>query len=49
MTSWFKRLLVAATASVAMTALASAQVVYNRGNDADPETLDAHKTSTVYE
>jgi oligopeptide transport system substrate-binding protein len=28
---------------------AMAQVVYNRGNDADPETLDAHKTSTVYE
>ena len=28
---------------------AEAQVVYNRGNDADPETLDQHKTSTTYE
>ena len=26
-----------------------AQVVYHRGNSADPETLDPHKTSTVYE
>ncbi len=44
-----KTILVTALASLAMTALASAQVVYNRGNDADPETLDPHKTSTVYE
>ncbi len=28
---------------------ASAEVVYNRGNDGDPETLDQHKTSTVAE
>jgi oligopeptide transport system substrate-binding protein len=28
---------------------ASAQVVFNRGYDADPETLDPHKTSTVSE
>ncbi len=28
---------------------AFAEVVYNRGNDADPETLDPHKTSTVAE
>ena len=28
---------------------AQAQVVYHRGNTADPETLDPHKTSTVYE
>lgn len=28
---------------------ASAEVVYNRGNSADPESLDPHKTSTVYE
>jgi oligopeptide transport system substrate-binding protein len=26
-----------------------AEVVYHRGNSADPETLDLHKTSTVYE
>jgi oligopeptide transport system substrate-binding protein len=25
------------------------EVVYNRGNSADPESLDPHKTSTVYE
>jgi oligopeptide transport system substrate-binding protein len=37
-----------AASPLAITA-ASAQVVYNRGNDADPETLDVHKTSTVYE
>ncbi len=28
---------------------AEAQVVYHRGNTADPETLDQHKTSTTYE
>ncbi|MFY8153699.1 MAG: ABC transporter substrate-binding protein, partial [Hyphomicrobiales bacterium] len=28
---------------------ASAEVVYNRGAAADPETLDPHKTSTTYE
>jgi len=28
---------------------AFAEVVYNRGNDSDPETLDQHKTSTVSE
>ena len=28
---------------------AYAEVVYNRGNSADPESLDPHKTSTVYE
>jgi oligopeptide transport system substrate-binding protein len=28
---------------------AAAEVVYHRGNTADPETLDHHKTSTVYE
>jgi oligopeptide transport system substrate-binding protein len=32
-----------------MLADAQAQVVFNRGNDADPETLDTHKTSTVAE
>jgi oligopeptide transport system substrate-binding protein len=30
-------------------ALASAEMVYNRGNPGDPETLDPHKTSTVAE
>src|SRR5687768_1093760 len=28
---------------------ADAEVVYNRGNSGDPESLDPHKTSTVYE
>jgi oligopeptide transport system substrate-binding protein len=28
---------------------AFAEVVYHRGNDADPETLDQHKTSTISE
>jgi oligopeptide transport system substrate-binding protein len=28
---------------------AFAEVVFNRGNSADPESLDPHKTSTVYE
>src|SRR5215207_4088099 len=41
------------TAGVALAALLSsaafAEMVYNRGNSADPESLDPHKTSTVYE
>ena len=49
MTFSFRRLAFAALASVAMPALAFGQVVYHRGNDADPETLDSHKTSTAYE
>lgn len=32
-----------------MTSAALAEVVYTRGNDSDPETLDQHKTSTVSE
>ena len=46
---WFKTFALAAVASAALTGAAAAQVTYNRGNDADPETLDPHKTSTVYE
>src|SRR5215204_7109327 len=42
-----------ALAGIVLTALLSttalAEVVYNRGNDSDPETLDQHKTSTVSE
>lgn len=30
-------------------ARAAASPVYRRGNDADPETLDPHKSSTVAE
>lgn len=42
-------LLASVCAIPAMTATASAEVVYHRGNTADPETLDQHKTSTTYE
>lgn len=42
--------LLAGTAVFALTStLAFAEVVFNRGNSADPESLDPHKTSTVYE
>ncbi len=47
--SWFKGVLFAAAATIALSGAASAEVVYNRGNNADPETLDPHKTSTVQE
>jgi oligopeptide transport system substrate-binding protein len=47
--AWFKKLALAALASAALAGAAAAQVTYNRGNDADPETLDPQKTSTVYE
>ena len=45
----FKSLL-AGSAILALSAtFALADVVFNRGNSADPESLDPHKTSTVYE
>lgn len=34
---------------LALSSAAMAQVVFHRGNDGDPETLDSHKTSTVSE
>src|SRR5215203_3850460 len=49
MSSWLKRTALAAAATVAFSAAAVAQVVYHRGNDGEPETLDVHKTSTVGE
>jgi oligopeptide transport system substrate-binding protein len=49
MSSWLKRTAVAAVATVALMGAAAAQVVYHRGNIADPETLDPHKTSTTSE
>jgi oligopeptide transport system substrate-binding protein len=49
MSSWLKRTALAAVATAALMGGASAEVVYNRGNDSDPETLDVHKTSTVSE
>ncbi|CAO4182989.1 peptide ABC transporter substrate-binding protein [Methylorubrum populi] len=39
----------ALAAGLALPARAAAARVYHRGNDADPETLDPHKTSTVAE
>jgi oligopeptide transport system substrate-binding protein len=41
--------LLAAAILAASGVAASAQIVYHRGNDANPETLDPHKTSTVAE
>ena len=42
--------LLAGTAILTLTTtLAFADVVFNRGNSADPESLDPHKTATVYE
>jgi oligopeptide transport system substrate-binding protein len=49
MSSWLRRTALAAVATVAFMGAAAAQVVYHRGNGADPETLDPHKTSTVAE
>ena len=46
---WLKPTALAAVLVTAGLSAANAQVVYNRGNDADPETLDPHKTSTVSE
>ena len=45
----FKTFLVATSMLVMSASGAFAEVVYNRGNSADPESLDPHKTSTVYE
>lgn len=42
-------LLLAAAMAGARSAVAQGQVVFHRGNDGDPETLDPHKTSTVAE
>jgi oligopeptide transport system substrate-binding protein len=47
--AFLRRLALAALACAVLAGGAAAQVVYNRGNDADPETLDPHKTATVYE
>ncbi len=44
-----KTLLIGSTMLVMTATGAFAEVVFNRGNSADPESLDPHKTSTVYE
>ncbi|MEZ5826196.1 MAG: peptide ABC transporter substrate-binding protein [Geminicoccaceae bacterium] len=48
-TRHFRPLALAAILLLGSTALASAEAVYHRGNSAEPETLDQHLTSTVYE
>ena len=45
----FKCLMLAALMLGAAGLPAAAEMVYNRGNSADPESLDPHKTSTIYE
>ncbi|MGQ0485571.1 MAG: peptide ABC transporter substrate-binding protein [Hyphomicrobiales bacterium] len=45
----FKSWLAGSTMLMMATTGAFAEVVLNRGNSADPESLDPHKTSTVYE
>jgi oligopeptide transport system substrate-binding protein len=40
---------IASAGSVYLAAPALAEIVYNRGNSEDPESLDPHKTSTVNE
>ena len=45
----FRSWAAAAVLLLVSTLPAMAEVVYNRGNSADPESLDPHKTSTVYE
>ena len=49
MSSWLRRTALATVASLALMGGAMAEVVYNRANNAEPETLDTHKTSTVQE
>jgi oligopeptide transport system substrate-binding protein len=52
MSSWIKRTALAAVAAATLlgaASTASAEVVYNRGNNADPETLDPQKTATAAE
>lgn len=44
-----KALLISTLLVAGLVNTAAAQTIYHRGNSADPETLDPHKTSTVYE
>ncbi|MEZ5845397.1 MAG: peptide ABC transporter substrate-binding protein [Geminicoccaceae bacterium] len=44
-----RHLALAAAILLGSTALAGAETVYHRGNTAEPETLDQHLTSTIYE
>ena len=44
-----RKLLLGLAAACLLATSAAAETVYRRGNDADPETLDVHKASTVAE
>jgi oligopeptide transport system substrate-binding protein len=44
-----KRLLAGVALATILSGSAFAQVVYNRGNDTDPTSLDHHKTTTIAE
>ena len=46
---YFRKSLFTLLLGLAVSSAAFAQMVYHRGNTADPETLDHHLTSTVYE
>ena len=46
---WWRRLTDVGAIAGMLTGGAFAEMVYNRGNSAEPESLDPHKTSTVYE
>ncbi len=48
-TGHLKTVLLAAALSVGVATAGLAQVVYHRGNTTEPETLDQHLTSTIYE
>jgi oligopeptide transport system substrate-binding protein len=49
MTNRLFKLVAGAAIAALVATTAMAEVVYHRGNTADPETLDHHKTSTTYE
>jgi oligopeptide transport system substrate-binding protein len=42
MARMIERCIIAAMLALALSVSAAAEVVYNRGNDGDPETLDPH-------
>lgn len=46
---WFCGAFLAAAMTLALPGALSAEMIYHRGNTGDPETLDQHKTSTIYE
>ena len=43
------KVILAVTLAATLAGLASAEMIYHRGNTAEPETLDPSKASTTYE